>query len=197
MQAADAPNLDELNNALKRLNTVVSASELHGVLTGLLAGGARLNRKALTKALESHTEADQAFDDEFVASLWQLQLQTLEELNASELEFEPLLPDDDEDLAARVMALSDWCQGFLVGFGTAVRPNDTRLHDESVKETLQDVVHIANVDSQAQHDDEADETAYAELFEFVRMAAIHLFEEMAPPEEQHEHTENHDKPTLH
>lgn len=198
MQAVAAPNLEELTEALRRMNTVCSGSELHGVLTGLLAGGARLNRSALMKALESHTEADQAFADDFVAGVWQLQLQTLEDLNASELLFNPLLPDDEEDLGARVAALSDWCQGFLVGFGTAVRPNDTRLHEESVKETLQDVVHIANVDSAAQDNDEADESAYAELFEFVRMAAIHLFEEMAPPEEQHpERPEAAEKPTLH
>ena len=41
--------------------------------------------------------------------------------------------------------------------------------------------------------------APVELYEFVRMAAIHLFEEMAPPEEQHQH-ENHAEigtPTLH
>lgn len=197
MQAAPAPDLDELSAALRRLQTVCSGSELHGVLTGLLAGGARLNRQALVRALESHTEADQPFDDDIVASIWQLHLQTLEELNAAELIFEPLLPDDDEDLAARVLALSEWCQGFLVGFGTAVRPNDTRVHEESVKETLQDVVHIANVEASAQDNDAADESAYAELFEFVRMAAIHLFEEMAPPEEQHEHAEEHQKPTLH
>jgi yecA family protein len=197
MQASGTPNLEELSNALQRLNTACTGSELHGVLTGLLAGGARLNRQALVKALEVHAEADTAFDNQMVAALWQLQLQTLEDLNASELLFSPLLPDDDEDLVARVQALSDWCQGFLVGFGTAVRPNDTRLHEESVRETLQDVVNIANVDTDAKDDDQADESAYAELFEFVRMAAIHLFEELAPAEEQHSHPEGHHKPTVH
>jgi yecA family protein len=199
MQAVSPPNLDELSSALQRLRTDCSGSELHGVMTGLLAGGARLNRQALIKALESHSEADQAFDNEIIASLWQLQLQTLEDLQASELIFTPLLPDDDAALNARVQALADWCQGFLVGFGTAVRPNDARLHEESVKETLQDVVHVANVDPTAQENDDGDEGAYAELFEFVRMAAIHLFEEMAPAEEPHGDADGdkHPKPTLH
>lgn len=197
--AATAPHLEELAAALARLNTDCSASELHGVLTGLLSGGARLNRSMLQKVLESHAEADQAFTDDLTASLWQLQLKTLEDLGASELSFSPLIPDDDDDLGHRVTALSDWCQGFLVGFGTAVRPNDTRVHAETVRETLQDIVHVANVDASAQDNDESDEHAYAELYEFVRMAAIHLFEEMAPPEEQHQH-ENHAEigtPTLH
>lgn len=196
--AATVPSLDELAATLARLNATCSASELHGVLAGLLAGGARLNRNTLRKVLETHAEADQAIDEDSMATLWQLQLKTLEDLGDSELVFAPLLPDDEEDLAARVTALSEWCQGFLVGFGTAVRPDNTRVHAESVRETLQDIVHVSSVDPTAQDNDEADEAAYAELYEFVRMAVIHLFEEMAPPEEQHGHDEaNPDSPTLH
>jgi yecA family protein len=180
---ASVPNLDELASALAGLRAACSASELHGVLTGLLSGGARLNRHTLQKVLETHAEADQPIDDAFMAGLWQLQLKTLADLGDSELLFAPLLPDDDDDLALRVAALSDWCQGFLTGFGTAVRPGDTRIHDESVREILQDIVHVSQVDTEAQDADETDETAYVELHEFVRIAAIQLFEEMSPPEE--------------
>lgn len=195
---AAVPTLDELASALAGLNAGCSAPELHGVLAGLLAGGARLNRSMLQKVLEAHAEADQAIGEEFMAALWQLQLKTLEDLGDSELVFAPLLPDDDEDLAARVAGLSEWCQGFLVGFGTAVRPEDKRVHDESVRETLQDLVHVSSVDPTAQDNDESDENAYAELYEFVRMGVIHLFEEMAPPEEQRGHDEaDPDSPTLH
>jgi yecA family protein len=186
---AAVPSLDDLASSLVRLNAACSASELHGVLTGLLAGGARLNRSTLQKLLEAHTEADQALGEELMAGVWQLQLKTLEDLGDSELIFAPLLPDDDDDLAARVAALSEWCQGFLVGFGTAVRPDDQRIHDETVRETLQDIVHVSSVDPTAQDNDEAEESAYAELHEFVRMAVIHLFEELAPPEEQRGHDE--------
>ncbi|MFZ5561477.1 MAG: UPF0149 family protein [Pseudomonadota bacterium] len=196
---ATVPSLEELASALARLNSACSASELHGLVTGLLAGGARLNRKTLQKVLETHAEADQAIDEEVMAALWHMQLQTLEELGDSELAFAPLLPDDDEDLEARVAALAEWCQGFLVGFGTAVRPADTRLHGETVRETLQDIVHVSNVEASAQDNDPADESAYAELYEFLRVAVITLFEEMAPPEEQHGHHDaaDPDSPLLH
>lgn len=195
---ATVPTLDELAQDLLRLNAGCSASELHGVLAGLLAGGARLNRSMLQKILEAHAEADHPIEGETLAGLWQLQLKTLEDLGDSELLFQPLLPDDDEDLAARVSALSEWCQGFLVGFGTAVRAEDARLQDESLRETLQDIAHVSSVDASAQDNDESDENAYAELYEFVRMAVIHLFEELAPPEEGRSHDEaNPDAPTLH
>jgi yecA family protein len=195
---ATVPSLDELANALASLNCACSAPELHGVLAGLLAGGARLNRSTLQKVLETHAEADQAIGEELMASLWHLQLKTLEELGDSELSFAPLLPDDDEELGSRVTALAEWCQGFLVGFGTAVRPQDMRVHSESIRETLQDIVHVSNVEAASGDTDESDETAYAELYEFLRMAVIHLFEEMAPPEEQRGNDEaDPDSPTLH
>lgn len=181
--SSEAISLTELARTLEHLAAGCTAPELHGVLTGLLAGGARLNRPTLLKVLETHANIDQSFGDTPATGLWQLQLSTLNDLGSSELEFQPLVPDDDDDLALRVTSLADWCQGFLVGFGTAIKPNDTRIHEESIRETLQDIVQVSHVDATAQDNDEGDESAYAELYEFVRMAVIHLFEEMQPADE--------------
>lgn len=181
--SSEAISLTELARTLEHLAAGCTAPELHGVLTGLLAGGARLNRPTLLKVLETHANIDQSFGDTPATGLWQLQLSTLNDLGSSELEFQPLVPDDDDDLALRVTSLADWCQGFLVGFGTAIKPNDTRIHEESIRETLQDIVQVSQVDADAQDNDESDESAYAELYEFVRMAVIHLFEEMQPADE--------------
>lgn len=193
MQAADVPSLETLALALSQAQADCSASELHGVITGLLAGGARLNRSALMKSLEGHADPSQAFGDSFIASLWQLQLKTLEDLDADELVFQPLLPDDDDDLSLRVLALSDFCRGVLAGFGLGVQASHPALAQESVRETLQDIVNISQVDS-VDDGDEDSEVAYAELHEFVRMAVIHLFEEMAPREE---HAHDATTPTVH
>ncbi|MDO8331873.1 MAG: UPF0149 family protein [Fluviicoccus sp.] len=181
--AAKAPSLPELNQLLQDLQLNSSAPEIHGVMTGLLAGGVRFNRQQLMKMLEAHTEADQAFDDGLVASLWQLQLSTLEGLGASDLVFLPLIPGDESLLADRLEGLADWCQGLLAGFGLAVRGDDLRLKDGDIQETLQDLVHIAHVSSEGESDNEEDEQAFMEVYEFVRLAAIHLFEEMSPAEE--------------
>ena len=94
MQAALLPSVESLALALTEANADCSSSELHGLMSGLLASGARLNRHALIKTLESHADPAQAFNDAMIASLWQLQLQTLEDFNADELSFKPMLPDD-------------------------------------------------------------------------------------------------------
>lgn len=188
MQAALVPNLESLSLALIQAQADCSASELHGVMTGLLAAGARLNRAALMKTLEQHTDPAAAFDDAFIASLWQLQLKTLEDLGAEEPLFQPLLPSDDDELGQRISAMSDFCRGLLAGFGLGVQANHPALATELVRETLQDLVSISQVDVVNEEDEEA-EMAYAELYEYVRLGAIQLFEELAPTEE-HAHDAN-------
>lgn len=186
---ATVPSLQSLQHMLQDLQLVATASELHGFITGLLAAGVRLNRQQLIKILEAHTETDQAFDDALIASLWQIQLATLDALGASEIAFSPLLPSDDYTLEERVTALADWCQGLLAGFGLAVRGDDARLRKGDIQETLQDIVNIVHVGGDFEAESEEDEKAYMELYEFVRFAVVHLFEEMSPTEEhrpQHE-----------
>ncbi|MEL0028053.1 MAG: UPF0149 family protein [Perlucidibaca sp.] len=195
MQAADVPSLESLALALSQARADCSASELHGVLVGLLAAGARLNRAALMKSLEAHADPVSAFQDAVIASLWQLQLKTLEDLGGDELDFQPLLPDDEDDLAQRVVALGDFCRGLLAGFGLGATASHPALAQESVRDTLQDLVSISQVDS-VDDADEDGEVAYAELHEFVRMAVMHLFEEMAPREE-HAHDAQDPAPTVH
>lgn len=195
MQAADVPSHDSLSLALAQAEADCSAAELHGVMTGLLAGGARLNRLALMKSLEAHADVATAFADSLIASLWQLQLKTLDDLAADDLLFQPLLPDDDDDLNQRVMALADFARGLLNGFGLAVPANNPALAGEIVRETLQDIVHISQVDSVDEADEEG-EQAYAELHEFIRLGVIHLFEELAPREE-HAHDAPDLPPTVH
>ena len=195
MQAADVPSLETLALALSQARADCSASELHGVLTGLLAAGARLNRATLMKTLEAHADPASAFLDSVIAGLWQLQLKTLEDLGDDELAFQPMLPDDDDDLALRVVALGDFCRGLLAGFGLGAQASHPALAQETVRETLQDLVNIAQVDS-VDEPDEDGVIAYAELHEFVRLAVIHLFEDMAPREE-HAHDADDPAPTVH
>lgn len=183
MHAATLPTLESLGLILLQANADCTASELHGVLTGLLASGARLNRVALMKNLEAHADPQQAFNDDVIAGLWQLQLSTLEDLGADELSFQPMLPEDDEPLSERVTAIGDFCRGFLAGFGIGVDAKHSFLAEATTRETLQDISEIARVDC-ADEEDEEGEEAYAELCEFVRLAVIHFFDELAPREEQ-------------
>lgn len=182
--AVPAPDYASLGAALVRENCLCSAPELHGVLVGLLAGGARLNKQRLFKVLEAHLELSGALPDSLGEMSWQLHQQTLADLTDSDLPFQPLLPDDDEEaLVQRAMLLGEFCDGFLVGFGTAARKGDEERLSEEARDALAQLVEISHIDTDEELNEQEDESAYIELHEFVRLAVTILFTELAPSEE--------------
>ena len=99
-------------------------------------------------------------------------------LSRAEMEFEPLLPDDETDLAARVEALGAWCQGFLYGFGAAGTAAHAKL-PATVSEVLADLAQVSQVGAPGGEAPEAEESAYAELVEFLRAAVQLVYDELA------------------
>jgi len=87
--------------------------------------------------------------------------QVLESLNDSDLNFNPLLPDDTTALSDRIRALGDFCAGFCygIGLGTANRENGNLPEDTA--ELIND---FNEIDSTASSNiDDADEESLSEL----------------------------------
>jgi uncharacterized protein YgfB (UPF0149 family) len=92
--------------------------------------------------------------------------------------FEPLLPPDDADLAARVEALGTWAQGFLYGFGAA-GPFPRGTLPAEITEVLSDFAEVARAGSVGMETVEVEEEAYAELVEFMRVGVQLVFDELS------------------
>jgi uncharacterized protein YgfB (UPF0149 family) len=90
-------------------------------------------------------------------------------LSEDELDYLPLLPDDEHVLADRVQALADWCAGVVLGFGLA--SGHIRADEMELIEHLQDV---AAVEFEESDNDEEGEDSYQELYEFVRLIPVSL-----------------------
>ena len=107
---------NEVAQALAAGGSSVHAAEAHGCLCGALCvrSGYRVRRLARRDASGARSRLPDR--DGPLADLFE---QTLRCSRRRDMEFEPLLPDDDVALDERVDALSAWCQGFLYGFGTA------------------------------------------------------------------------------
>ncbi|NBX41578.1 MAG: hypothetical protein EBR15_09230, partial [Gammaproteobacteria bacterium] len=103
---------------------------------------------------------------------------TATELRGRELEFEPCLPDDATPVVDRAAALGQWCQGFLYGLGTSPIPDIEHLPAE-IGEVVRDLTAITQVSVDESDGAEANESAYAELVEFVRVGVQLLFDEFA------------------
>ncbi|RBE00229.1 YecA family protein, partial [Xanthomonas oryzae pv. oryzae] len=75
-------------------------------------------------------------------------------------------------LAARTDALFDWCRAFLGGFGLAAQQRPA-LSEEG-EEALQDLARLAQASSDDFDAADEDDTALAEIEEFVRVAVLLL-----------------------
>lgn len=115
--------------------------------------------------------------DDLDAFMIELSEKITEGLSDVDFGFQLLLPDDQVGLNSRRQALSDWCRGFLAGFGLTGRFQDAELSEE-VQELLRDFGQIAQVEEELPEDDD-NESDLTEISEYVRMGAIMCFTDCA------------------
>jgi uncharacterized protein YgfB (UPF0149 family) len=167
----------EVAKVLEGAGSQVVAAEWHGCLCGALCTSPDYTLERWLDELVA-VDAEEAADIPPDEALRLLFIDTQRALRGEEMEFEPLLPDDDEPLERRATALSQWCQGFLYGFGTGKPTRDEDIKGQ-VDEVLRDLSHIAAaaVDVGAAGEDE--EEAYAEVVEYLRVGVQLVHDELA------------------
>ncbi|WP_415889559.1 UPF0149 family protein [Neptuniibacter sp. SY11_33] len=153
----------------------VSPSELHGVISGHLAAGARLKPAALEQIVNELLDIESLSQDSSKSVVTNLYTATLGCMDSMDLEFDMVLPDDEDEISMRAESLGRWCQSFLSGFGLYGKHTDASLSPEA-KETLNDLGQIAQISSDLEELDE-NEADLMEVQEYVRMAVLMLFTE--------------------
>ena len=169
----------ELSDALARARSAVDAADCHGLLAGLIcASGFADPRVWMAQVFEDFDPKDllQVAASKQVQALSE---DTLVRLNSPELDFELLLPDDDDALRERAESLGSWCSGFLAGLGLG-GVSDTSQLPEEVAELLDDLAEIARVDFEVGEPDEEEQAAFAEVVEYVRVGVLLINEELQP-----------------
>ncbi|MDP6375056.1 MAG: UPF0149 family protein [Pseudomonadales bacterium] len=147
----------------------LSSAELHGVVCGLVAADAgAFNLERLLLLVGEDALTDQFAVHAFVEAV-------MTELFAEDMRFLPLLPDDDETLADRTVALAQWCGSFAAGFAAAV--GDLPAAPDEVGEILRDFVAISELE-EAKNTNEDTERDLFELVEFAKVGALLLLATM-------------------
>jgi uncharacterized protein len=167
----------EFARVLEGLGSSVPAAEAHGCLVGALCTSSDY---PMARWLEEIIpEADQRDDEESQQPLRLLYADTMKALRGEDMEFEALLPDDDVTLVTRAGGLSQWCQGFLYGFGTGGTPLKQEELPSNVNEILNDLTHIGRASVEIEGDgNESEEEAYAEVVEYVRVGVQLIHDEL-------------------
>jgi uncharacterized protein len=164
----------EVARVLQTLQSSVAAAESHGCLCGALCTTEQYTLQSWLDELVP--EADEDPGDER-ATLRLLFADTVRALRGEEMEFQLLLPDDGDPLLERALALSQWCQGFLYGFGTGQAVPRDELTGE-VEEVVRDLTHISQASVETGADAEEEEQAYAEIVEYVRAGVQLIHDEL-------------------
>lgn len=185
-------DLSQLESAFELLGAAENAPENHGILCGLLcargevahpewlatavaaarsdaedgAGAAGMNAPAMRALSSAETSAVKALYEDTVAHL-----------RSGEGLFNPLLPEDDEPLSARSLAMAAWCSGFLYGLA-AGGIEDLSILPSDVQEIAGDLAEISRAGIEEEGDEE-DEVAYAELVEYLRAGVTLVYEILA------------------
>lgn len=168
-----AQEYEQLEQLLKGGGAAGSAAEAHGFATGWIASGSSWQSAgaSFAEAFEIALEAQLAAFLEEIAKAIEAGLSDVD------FGFSLLLPEEKRSINARRIALSDWCRGFLAGFGLTGRFQEKELSDE-VKELLRDFGQIAQVEEELPEDEE-NESDLTEITEYVRMGAIMVFTDCA------------------
>lgn len=154
-----------------------SLAELHGTLCGHLSGGRLLDIAAVQKIAADVLALGAAEITGLTASLQQLHRDADAGLRDEDYSFAPLLPADELPLAQRIESLAHWCQGYISGLGQSGLAGDTELSADFTA-AIRDMAAIAHADPQAPEDDDS-EADFIELVEYVRVAALLVFTEVA------------------
>jgi uncharacterized protein YgfB (UPF0149 family) len=173
------PEYAQIEQLLNQQPSLTEAAEAHGTLTGCLCALSDYAFQDWLREIlpEGHAEPEAA------DVLYGLFTATIAALEQTDMEFEPLLPNDAQPLETRTSALALWCQGFLYGLGSGAIPDASGLPGD-VGEIVRDLTEITRAGVDADQDEESNEGAYAELVEFVRVGVQLLFEELAPARHQ-------------
>ena len=107
---------------------------------------------------------------------------TRAQLMDEELGFSLWLPNDEEILEERTMALAQWCSGFLAGLGSSGDETLKAMSDEA-NDALKDMQQISTADVTDTAESEEDEIAYAEIVEYVRIVVLMIREDLRGPED--------------
>lgn len=179
MSAARLPDFEHTLVVARGNLEASELAECHGVACGLLChlpqssfaayaglldmlGLVRIPAAGLKMSLRELLDSSrlQLADEEMGLSLW--------------------LPDDNEILEERTMALSQWCSGFLAGLGSS-EDDSLKSMSEDANEALADLRQIATADVTDTTQSEQDENAYAEIVEYIRVVILLIREDLRGP----------------
>jgi uncharacterized protein YgfB (UPF0149 family) len=182
MTETETPDFDAIEQLLSASAASWEAAEAHGAFCGRACLSGVASIRAWVDELLAESDAADVLAKERAKTLETLAANTILQLEAGDMSFNLLMPDDNESLYIRTAALVDWCHGFMHGMvsagGADEGPQADALEAEVVSEILDDFSEITKAGA-GEDEGEESESAFAELIEYVRVSAQLVYDETA------------------
>lgn len=175
MSEKSLPNYLALCQALDQTALKLNPSQAHGLVCGLLCGNPK-STAAWEELVTGGKETQHTH--EILQALYDVSAKQMEEVL---FDFQLLLPPDTDELPVRAEALTLWCQGALTGLKLAQVQLVGREPSE-MTEAINDLIEIAKMNFEEVVSSEEDESAYAELVEYVRVAVVLVYQDLRAAE---------------
>ncbi len=171
-----------LDNWLVDQDADIRASEIQGLLAGLLAASDRLKLEEYVGRLAEYADLPLASMAPISSELQGLYDTLKTSWDGLGMDFELLLPEDDELIEERADALGAWCESFLAGLGLSGEFTRDRQLSEDARHALEDLSEIARIEVDGA--EEGLEKAFSDVSEHVRLAALLVATELKPADTQ-------------
>lgn len=182
MSAARLPDFEHTLAIAQGNLEAPELAECHGVACGLLCRLADASVDAYVGLLDM-LELVKTPGTGLRMSLEELLNSTREQLVDEDMGLSLWLPDDDEGLEERTMALSQWCSGFLAGLGSSGDDALKAMSDDA-NDALKDLQQISSADITDTDESEEDENAFVEIVEYIRVVILMIREDLRGPDGQ-------------
>ena len=169
----------QLVEQFKDIGALVTPAELQGHLCGRHMVGHHIRGKTGLRIIADYVDLPLADLKPVEDSLHTLIEDWILVIDQDIFDFRLYLPDDDMALITRLDDLARWCEGFLNGLGATSDEHVAKIMQQE-SALLADLVEISKLDSNVE-ESEQNEQLYAEISEFVRLAAFNLFDRFKEP----------------
>lgn len=168
----------------REVGALVSPAELHGHLCGRHLVGHHIEGVFGLRIIADYVDLSLTELEPIVDALNVLIEKWVLVMDDDLFSLRLFMPDDDIALISRLEDLASWSQGFLNGIASTAGEDEAKIMKQE-QETLSDLVEISKLDTDVEDNDE-NESLYAEVSEYVRLAAFNLHDRFRELAEQRE-----------
>ncbi len=176
-----------INKIFQINESEITASEAHGVATGMLC--IKIESEAANWLTELFPENIVLLDEDktILITLFEQTRKLLSEDDFS-FRFDLFLPGDDEPLQYQLESLRSWCEGFLFGVGHNSSASDWSAETNEIMKDIVEFTKLdANVDDEIDIDEDEineNEAALIEIQEYLRAAVMLLRDQFIEEDNQ-------------